>query len=243
VAKDANGNVSQNFLNTMLTPKSSVNTNLFDSSSASGLSKFALVGIRMLGHDLYDGEINGDVALRTLFNPTGSNNAPFNATPATTDMVRAWGQKDLQDDGTINGSAYVKLIEDVWPTTDGVPIPGFANGLQKTNANLNVDELFRNTTNVETPQGLQQFVQNSGVSVTELLNFSLWGHRIMDKSFTTQNIAQEALSNPTSIDFGLTNATPEGKAFAQSLVNNPNAKSTVGLGVLNFLTTQLNTRQ
>jgi hypothetical protein len=243
VAKDANGNVSQNFLNTMLTPHSAVNTNIFDNNDPSGLSKFARVGIRMLGHDLYDGKIDGDVALRTLFNPTGSNNSAFTATPETTDMVRAWGQKDLEDDGKINGSAYQQLIEDVWPTTDGVPIPGFADGLQKSDANLNVDELFRNTPNVETPQGLQQFVQTSGVSVTELLNFSLWGHRILDKANTTQGIAQAALTDPKSIDFGLANATPEGKAFVQSLVNDPNAKTTVGAGVLNFLRNQLNNRQ
>jgi len=243
VPVDANGNITKDFLTKMLTPHAAVNTNLFDNTDKSGLSKFARVGIRMLGHDLYDGKINGDVALRTLLNPSGSNNSAFNATPETTDMAREWGLKDLQDDGKINGSAELKLIEDVWPTTDGVPIPGFAAGLKKTDANLNVNELFRNTPNVETPQGLQQFTQATGDSTTDLLNFSMWGHRILDKSFTAQGIANSALTDPTSIDFGLANATPEDKAFAQKIANDPSAKSTVGLGVLNFLTNQLNNKQ
>ncbi len=220
----------------MFTPKKAVNTQILDSNDPSGLSKFARVGIRLLGHDLYDGKINGDVTLRTLLAPTQSNNTAFNATPETTDMVRQWGKMDLEDDGKINGSAELKLIEQVWPTTDGPSITGFAAGLKKTDSSLNAAELFRTTPNVETPAGLQQFVQTSGVSATDLLNFSMWGHRILDKQSTAQGIAQSALTDPKSLDFGLTNATPATKAFAQALVNNPNAKSTVGLAVLNFLT-------
>jgi len=237
---DANGNLTPQFLQQMLTPHATVNTNLFDSSDPSGLSKFARVGIRLLGHDLYDGKINGDSILRTLLAPTQSNNTAFNVTPQETDMVREWGQKDLQDDGKINGSAELKLIEDVWPTTDGASISGFAAGLKKTDASLNANELFRTTPDVTTPTGLQQFIQSSGASATDLLNFSMWGHRILDKSNTAQGIANSALTDPTSIDFGLTNALPETKAFAQQIANDPNAKSTVGLGVLNFLTSQLN---
>lgn len=227
----------------MLTPHAAVNTNLFDPSSPSGLSQFALVGIRMLGHDLYDGTINGDVAIRALLNPNGSNNSPFTVDATTTDIDREWGLMDLEDDGKINGSAELKMIEDVWPTTDGTAITGFADSLKKTDANLNVNELFRNTPNVETPDGLTQFTQASGDSTTDLLNFSMWGHRILDKSNTAQGIAQSALTDPTSIDFGLTNATPDDIAFAQKIAADPNAKTTVGLGVLNFLTNQLNNIQ
>jgi hypothetical protein len=233
---DQNGNVTQDFLKNMLTPTNAVNTNIFDSSDPSGLSKFARIGIRMLGHDLYDGKWNGDVALRALFAPTQSGNTPFNATPATTDMVKQWGKMDLEDDGKINGSVYAKLIEDVWPTTDGPSIAGFANGIQFKNANLNAAELFRQTPNVETPDGVTQFVQQSGVSANELLNLSLWGHRILDKNNTAQGIAQAALTDPTSIDFGLTHLDSGTQSFVQGLSTNPSAKSTVGLGVLNLLT-------
>lgn len=231
---DAQGNISQDFLRGMLTPSKAVNTSLFDANSPSGLSKFALVGIRMMGHDMYDGQINGDVALRALLNPTGSNNAAFTVNEDTVNIVKEWGRRDLQDDGKINGSVYGKLIEDVWPTTDGPNIAGFAGRLNFKDASLNVNELFRNTPNVETPEGLQQWIAGGG-RLQDLQIFSFWGHRIMDKSKTMQQIAQEALTDPKSIDFGLTHATPEATAFAQQLANDPNAKTTVGSGVLNLL--------
>lgn len=233
---DANGNITQSFVRSMLTPTNTVNTNLFNASDPSGLSKFAKIGIRLMGHDLYDGTANGDVVLRTLLAPAKSGNTPFTTSAETIDMVKQWGKMDLDDDGKINGSVYGKLVEDVWPVTDGVNIAGFAKGLNYKDANLNATELFRATPNVETPEGLTQFVQQSGVTDTELLNFSLWGHRILDKANTTQQIAQSALNDPTSIDFGLTHFNSNTINFAQGLVNNPNAKTTVGLGVLNLMT-------
>lgn len=223
-------------MRSMLTPQNAVNTAIFDNNDKSGLSKFARVGIRMFGHDLYDGKFNGDVALRTLLAPTESNNRAFTGSPETIDMVRQWGKMDLEDDGKINGSAYAKLIEDVWPLTDGVNIAGFANGLNFKDANLNAAELFRATPDVTTAAGVAQFTQQSGVSATELLNFSIWGHRIMDRASTTQDIAQKALTDPTSIDFGLANLNSQTRSFTQGLTTNPNAKSTVGIGVLNLMT-------
>jgi hypothetical protein len=232
---DQNGNITQDFLKSMLTPKNAVNTNLFDSSSPSGLSKFALVGIRMMGHDLYDGKIDGDVALRALLNPTGSHNSAFTVSPAVIDITKEWGRRDLNDDGKINGSVYGKLIEDVWPTTDNANISGFASGLTFTNASLNAAEMFKETPNVETPAGITQWTQKTGLPVTDLLRLSLWGHKIMDRNVNMQKIAQDALNDPTSIDFGLTHLNSETQAFVQNLVNDPNANSTVGIGVLNFL--------
>jgi hypothetical protein len=233
IPTDANGQMTTPFLRQLLTPSAPVDTNLFDASSPGGLSKFAKVGLRMLGHDLYDGRIDGDVATRSLLNPTGSNNTAFIRDQATTDITRQWGLMDLNDNGRIDGSAYVKLVEDVWPTTDGVSIRGFSN-MNFTPANLSVAEQFRNTPNVESAAGLAQWSQLSGRPITDLENFSLWGHRILTNE-TTQQIAQGALTNPRAIDFGIVNATPETKAFAQQLVNDPNAKRTVGGGVLNFI--------
>lgn len=235
VPVDAQGNVRQDFINSMLTPTNQVDTGLFDGNHPSGLSKFARVGLRMLGHDMYDGQINGDVALRTLLAPDQSHNRAFTSTPETIDMVKEWGRRDLQDDGTINGSVYGQLIEDVWPTTDDVPIPGFADRLNYKAANLNAGELFRTTPDVTTPDGLNQWSAQTGRSIQDLQTFSFWGHRILEPNKTMQQIAQEAINDPTSIDFGLTHATPGTLAFAQQLANDPNAKRTVGGGVLNML--------
>jgi hypothetical protein len=96
--------------------------------------------------------------------------------------------------------------------------------------------MFKTVPNVATPDGLMSFMQKTGLTDTELLDFSMWGHRILDKSFTAQGIAQSALTDPTSIDFGLANLDPATKAFAQQIANDPNAKSTIGSGVLNILT-------
>lgn len=231
------------FVNQLFKTAKPVNTQLLDDKEPSGLSKFARVGLRMLGHDLYDGEINGDVAFRTLLAPDASHNrAIFQGskdTPeqiaANKDMVRKWGELDLKDDGKVNGSAFMKLVEDVWPTTDHVPIPGFAKDIKTKSASLNAAEMMRATPNVETPQGVTDFTQKAGVSAKELLNFSLWGHRILDRSFKTEDLAKDALTNPRSLDFGLTQFNPETRAYMTSLSKDPNATSTVGIGVLNLL--------
>ncbi|MCE3236880.1 MAG: hypothetical protein K0Q50_3072 [Vampirovibrio sp.] len=243
---DANGNMTSTFLNKMFTTKNQVNTNLFDNNDPSGLSQFARIGIRMMAHDMYDGSLDGDIAFRTLLAPDQSGNRPIfqhtaaNPLPpeqveANKDMVRQWGKMDLQDDGKINGSAYAKLIEDVWPTTDHNPIPGFAANLKMKDASLNAAEMFRAVKEVNTPEGLQEFMQKSGLTDKEILNFSLWGHRILDRNFTTQQIASDALSNPRAIDFPLANLSQTNKDYTQSLTNDPNATATVGLGVLNML--------
>ncbi|MGE0199522.1 MAG: hypothetical protein AB7P76_00995 [Candidatus Melainabacteria bacterium] len=239
VPKDANGNITSAFLQNVLKPTNAVNTTIFDASDPSGLSKFARVGIRMLGHDLYDGAINGDVALRTLFAPDASHNTAFTQDAATVDMVKEWGRRDLADDGVINGSAYVKLIEQVWPATDGVAITGFANRLKLKAANTNAQEIFRTTNNVETPNGINSFVSQTGISANNLLNMSLWGHRILDKSFTGQSIANSALNDPTSIDFGFTHLNSSTLGFVQGLASNPNATGQMGVGVLNTLLAHL----
>jgi hypothetical protein len=243
---DANGNMTADFVKQLLTPRKAVNTNLFDANDPSGLSNFAKIGIRLMGHDMYDGTFNGDVVLRTLLAPDQSNNRAIfqhtSANPLTPeqiaeneDDIREWGKMDLEDDGKLNGSAYAKLIEDVWPTTDDANIAGFAQGLKLSNSSMNAAEMFKSTPDVATPDGLMQFMQTSGLTDTELLNFSMWGHRILDKSFTAQGIAQSALNDPTSIDFGLANIDPATKAYAQKIANDPSAKSTVGIGVLNLL--------
>jgi hypothetical protein len=235
--------MTSSFMNELFKTTGNVNTALFDNSEPSGLTKFARIGLRMLGHDLYDGEINGDVAFRTLLAPDQSHNRGIfqgsreneQQIAENKDMVRQWGQLDLQDDGKINGSAYIKLVEDVWPVTDHVAIPGFADNVQTRDSTLHVSELMQPTPNVETPAGVTQFAQQAGVSPKELLNFSLWGHRILDRSTTTQGLAQDALTNPRSIDFGLTQFNQENRTYMQGLTTDPNATSTVGLGVLNLL--------
>jgi hypothetical protein len=241
---DANGNMTNGFVNELFKTSGNVNTAIVDNNDPSGLSNFAKVGLRMLGHDLYDGEINGDVAFRTLLAPDESHNrAIFQHTGMTDaqiaenkDIVRKWGQMDLQDDGKVNGSAYIQLIEDVWPTTDHVAINGFADDIKTRNSTLKASELTAETPNVETPAGVTEFQQKTGVSAKELLNFSLWGHRILDKNNDTGDLAQDALTNPRAIDFGLTQFNQENKDYMQSLTTDPNATSTVGLGVLNLLT-------
>lgn len=241
---DEQGNMTGDFVNQLFTTGKDVDTTILDDSDPSGLSNFAKVGIRMLGHDLYDGEINGDVAFRTLLAPDDSHNRAIfqhngmneDQIAENKDIVRQWGKMDLEDDGKVNGSAYVQLIEDVWPTTDHVPIPGFADDINTRDSSLNAGELMAETPNVETPEGVTEFQQKTGVSPKELLNFSLWGHRILDRDFTTQDLAQDALTNPRSIDFGLTQFNQENKDYMQSLTTDPNATSTVGLGVLNLLT-------
>jgi hypothetical protein len=240
---DAKGNMTSAFMNQLFKTAKPVNTQLLDDKEPSGLSKFARIGLRMLGHDLYDGEINGDVAFRTLLAPDASHNRDiFQGSrdtaaqiAANKDMVRKWGELDLKDDGKVNGSAYLKLVEDVWPTTDHVPIPGFAQGVQTKSASLNAAEMMRATPNVETLQGVTDFTKNSVVTAKELLNFSLWGHRILDRSFKTEELAKDALTNPRSLDFGLTQFSPETRAYMTSLSTDPNATSTVGIGVLNLL--------
>jgi len=246
VPVDANGNMTADFVKQLFTPKKAVNTNLFDANDPSGLSQFAKIGIRMMGHDMYDGQLNGDVAFRTLLAPDQSGNRPIfqhtAANPLTPeqieankDMVRQWGKMDLEDDGKINGSAEAKLLEDVWPTTDGANISGFAKGLNLKDSSLNAAEMFKTVKDVATPDGLAEFMQKSGITDKELLNFSMWGHRILDKNNTAQQIATDALTDPTSIDFGLANLNANTKAYAQQIQNDPNGKSTVGLGVLNLL--------
>ena len=235
VPRDANGNIDAAWLADVLKPSGNVDTRLLDNSDPSGMSDFARQGIRMLGHDMYDGQVNGDVVLRTLLNPEGSGNTAFTGNENQINIIKEWGRRDLTDDGVINGSVYGKLIQDVWPTTDGVAIPGFANELQYKAANLNAEELFKDTFDVTTPAGLMGFSQASGITPVELLNFSLWGHRIMDRSFTTKQIADEALNDPTSIDFGFTHAMPQTLAYVEGLSNDPNAKTTMALGVLNLL--------
>ncbi|WP_373533543.1 hypothetical protein, partial [Vampirovibrio sp.] len=241
---DAQGNMTAGFVNQLFKTSGNVNTAILSDSEPSGMTKFARIGLRMLGHDLYDGEINGDVAFRTLLAPDESHNRGIfqgsrdNAQQIAEnkDMVRKWGELDLKDDGKVNGSVYIKLTEDVWPTTDEVAITGFAKDIKTRNSTLKASELLKATTNVETPAGVTEFAAKTGVSPKELLNFSLWGHRILDRSFTTEDLAQDALTNPRSIDFGLTQFNQENRAYMQSLTTDPNAKSTVGLGVLNLLT-------
>ncbi len=235
VPVDAQGNITQAFIQSMLTPTNAVNTTLFDNSHASGLSAFARIGIRMMGHDLYDGGLDGDVAIRTLLAPNQSGNVPFTVTPANIDIVKEWGRRDLQDDGSINGSVYAKLIEDVWPVTDHVSIPGFANQLTFKNANLNAAEMFRAVPAPNTAEGISEIAAKAGVSSTELLGFSLWGHLILDQAFTGQQIASEALTNQNTIDFQLANVNQANRTFTQNLTTDPNADSTLGLGVLNLL--------
>jgi len=235
VPVDAQGDVQRSFLEAMLRPSAPVNTQLLDNNAPSGLSRFALVGLRLMGHDLYDGKINGDVTLRTLFAPEQSGNTAFTRSQQSIDMVKEWGRRDLTDDGVINGSAFGQLIEDTWPTTDNARVPGFARGLRHDAANLNAAELFRTTPNVETADGVRQWAQQTGFSPNDLLNFSLWGHLIMDRANTGQQIARDALNNRSAIDFSLANFSPETRAFTQRLTTDPDADHTIGLAVLNFL--------
>jgi hypothetical protein len=150
---DANGNMTADFIKTLLTPKKDVNTNLFDQNDPSGLSNFAKIGLRLMGHDMYDGTLNGDVVFRTLLAPDQSGNRPIfqhtAANPLTPEQVaeneddiREWGKMDLEDDGKVNGSVYGKLVEAVWPTTDGASITGFAKTLKLKNSSLNASEMF-----------------------------------------------------------------------------------------------------
>jgi hypothetical protein len=235
VPVDSKGNIKQEFLKEMLTPKNAVDTKLTDPNSKSGLSKFALIGVRLMGHDVYDGKLDGDVFLRTLLAPEQSGNVPFTVDDQTIDMVKQWGKMDLEDDGKINGSVFGKLVEQVWPTTDKNAIPGFANSLKYQTASLNAAEMFRQTPNAETPEGLQEIMRQTGLTDTQFLDLSLWGHRIMDKATSTQDIAKDALNDPKSIDFGFAHLNDNTVKHVQNLTTDPNADATVGLSVLNLL--------
>jgi hypothetical protein len=230
VPVDRNGNITNSFLNQLFKTDKPVDKSLVDASDPSGLSDWARVGVRLIGHDLYDGKLNGDVVLRTLLAPDASNNRDIfaqhgKAQPEEvakyTDIIRQWGAEDLKDDGKINGSAEKRMLGQLMKRTDNVDITRQLAALPNTSASLNAKELYRKTIDVTTPDGLKAFTQQSGIPAIALENFSFWGHRIMDPKSTSQSIAKDALTNPRSFDFGLANFDASTKKYAQWLASLP----------------------
>lgn len=143
------------------------------------LTDFGKIGLRMFGHDLLDGRIDGDVALRTLLNPEGTDNSDLRR---NVEFIKRWGEMDLADDNAINGSVYRKLVEDCWSILGGQGTPVTQN-LALTLAS-NDDNIWRTDTapmfdfknfkvNLES---YQQLAKNYNLTTNELTDLVLWGH-------------------------------------------------------------------
>jgi hypothetical protein len=167
------------------------------------LTKFAKVGVRAVGHDLLDGRFDGDVVMRTITNPAGSGNADL---VANIDMIKKWGQLDLQDNGKVDGSALASLVERIWPNTDFRAIPGqLTTGPSFNDASMDRAEWNRNLdsvvdfTNPRDPKVnlpvLNATAAQLGVSSFDLLDATIWGHRVLDLQGTQQQAVahQDAL--------------------------------------------------
>jgi hypothetical protein len=247
VPVDKNGNITKDFMNQLFKTDNPVNMSLTDSTDPSGLSDWARVGVRLIGHDLYDGKLNGDSVLRTLLAPDASNNRPVFEEHGTippeevatyTDIVRQWGAEDLKDDGKINGSAEKKMLGQLLKITDHVDMTRQLAALPNTSASLNAKELYRTTDDVETPDGLAAFTKDSGISAVSLENFSMWGHRILDPKNTSKSIATSALNDPTSIDFGLAHYDTSTQNFTTVMSKLPAnlGKAVTDYGILSLMT-------
>lgn len=152
---------------------------LFD--TAGQLTEFAKIGLRMFGHDLLDGRIDGDVALRTLLNPVGSDNTDFRR---NLELVKKWGELDLNDDNTINGSVYRALVEQCLVHTGANEImslqrlPLSAASSDDRVWRADVPSMFDFTdfkVNLESYQALAKNYQLTPIELTDLV---LWGHLV-----------------------------------------------------------------
>lgn len=223
------GNVTSEFLQWILTPSAVVDTNLFDPSHASKLSKFARIGLRCMAHDAYDdGKLNGLCILRTLLAPHQGSNATFTENVSITDMVKKWGQLDMEDDGKLNGSVFFTLLERVWPIIHSpscYPQPrwNMNNYIWNSSLLLNIrpEEIFRHTPDVMTQSGLEQVCMGFGVSSRHLLAWSLWGHRLIQGQ-TILSLLQDAHANSHSIDFALCHLCNETKEWTQRCLESAN---------------------
>ena len=82
-------------------------------------TEFGNVGLRLFGHDVLDGKVDGDVTLRTLLNPVGSGNDDFRR---NVEYVKKWGDLDLKDDGQLNGSA-LRNVASGYQALNATPAP------------------------------------------------------------------------------------------------------------------------
>ncbi len=195
------------------------------SGDPSGLSQYERVSLRMWGHDIQDdGLNNGSVILKTLLNAKASGNEAFLKDTGSVQTVYSHLYQDYFDDYAIDGSSlrrsmantYAKVTgHDIWPQLSRAPyIP----------ANLSYSEVFRPAPDMKTPQGLQQMVRDTGLSLNNLLNTSLWGHDAIDQfgpggRNLDGSVLAPALNDPQSIDFGFVNSSPETRAYTAGLIN------------------------
>ncbi|MDD2869261.1 hypothetical protein [Neomegalonema sp.] len=93
--------------------------------SAGKPTEFGNVGLRLFGHDVLDGKVDGDVTLRTLLNPVGSGNDDFRR---NLEYVKKWGQMDLRDDGALNGSALRSVATNQQTQAAANPAPAGISG-------------------------------------------------------------------------------------------------------------------
>lgn len=182
---------------------------LFD--TAGQLTDFAKIGLRMFGHDLLDGRIDGDVALRTLLNPVGSDNTDFRR---NIELVKKWGEMDLNDDNTINGSVYRALVEQCLVRTGAsevVSLQGLPLSVASSDDSVwrtDVPSMFDFANFKVNIESYQKLAKNYHLTPIELTDLVLWGHLVSrlpadaqerQKAFDTQ--IKNALAGAPSATF------------------------------------------
>lgn len=173
------------------------------------LTDFGKVGLRMFGHDILDGKVDGDVVMRSLLNPSGSDNTDFRR---NIEYVKKWGELDLADDNTMNGSVYRKLVEQCWTIVNGggiSPLQGLALTPSSTNEEVwrtDVPNMFDFKSFKVNLDSYQKLAQSYGLNVLELTDLVLWGHvvpklpaKAEDQQAAFDTIIKDALEGkPTS---------------------------------------------
>jgi hypothetical protein len=196
-----------------------------DIGDASGLNEFQRVSTRLWGHDILDnGKNDGSVLLETLLNPVGSGNTAFWKSPQDISIVAQQLIMDITDDGQINGSSLRHALEQTYWQTTGHDISGALESAPNQAADLSANAIFAQQPDMTTPDGLAKTVQNTGLSTTQLLNLSLWGHDTVDDFGPyglniDGSVLAPALNNQQSIDWGFVNSMPETKQYTQSLID------------------------
>jgi len=140
---------------------------------------FANIGLRMFGHDILDGRVDGDVAMRALLNPEGTDNADFRQ---NIELLKKWGELDLNDDNRINGSVYRDLAEQYWQNAGGegsAPLSAFPDfeAVQDDRFwRTDVPATFDFASGSVNREAFANLASNYGLSEVELTDVVLWGH-------------------------------------------------------------------
>jgi hypothetical protein len=194
-------------------------------TAQSGLTEYERITLRLWGHDIQDdGKNDGSVLLKTLLNPEGSDNTAFHRSPSNLSIVFDHLIRDMRDDGQINGTSIRQDFGQIYQKVTGHDISQQLANAPKQAADLSFQELFRQQPDMRSREGLQQISRNTGLSVNEFLNISLWGHDAIDqKAPNTRNIdgsvLRPSLTDRNNLDFGFVNSSPGTKAYTQGLID------------------------